>query len=330
MKELKILLIVLVMIGVTYWGIEPLAHSVMHPKVNAANFDFGTSDKEYFEKKVEELKLVKVKNKQELLEKAQENLAKYNELWQKVSVIDLNKGNAANGAEIFTMACGTCHSVASQNIPNPMGDDKSVSEALGVVPPDLSNAGYIYDDKFLAALIIDPVLALKVGHFFNDEKPFPMTPFFGLGGDFNQEVADIVAYIKSIAPTNLSNKTLFHDVCERCHDMRYEKLYTLGNKQSLYNYVGSNPPDLSMMIRSKGADYLHKFINDPQKMLHNTAMVRVGLNEKAQNQIVSYLQDVGDTKKSERQSVAVKIMIYFAVLSIFAILWKRKIWKHLH
>lgn len=324
MKEIKILLIVLVMIGVTYWGIEPLAHSVMHPKVSDVNFDFSASDKEYFQKQ-----LNSAKNSNELA-KMQDNFEKYKQLWQKVGEIDLSKGNATTGAETFAMACGSCHGVLALNMPNPLGDDKTISQALGVAAPDLSNAGYIYDDKFLAALIIDPVLALKVGHFFNDEKPFPMTPFFGLGGDFNQEVADIVAYIKSIAPKNLSNKALFRDACERCHDMKYAKLCTLGNKQSLYDYVGSNPPDLSMMIRSKGVDYLHKFINDPQKMLPNTAMVRVGLNQKAQNQVVSYLQEVGDSKKAQRQSVAVNIMIYFAILAVFATLWKRKIWSNLH
>ena len=30
MRELKILVIVAVVIGVIYWGVEPLAHSIMH------------------------------------------------------------------------------------------------------------------------------------------------------------------------------------------------------------------------------------------------------------------------------------------------------------
>ncbi|GAA9425379.1 hypothetical protein TH0950_00980 [Helicobacter pylori] len=33
MKEFKILIILIVVIGVIYYGVEPYAHSVMHPKV---------------------------------------------------------------------------------------------------------------------------------------------------------------------------------------------------------------------------------------------------------------------------------------------------------
>lgn len=339
MKELKILIIVLAMVFVTYWGVEPLAHSIMHPHTTATSFDFESSDKEFIDTKVnlananiekagdDAIKLALAKKE---FEKAMELKAKYEELWGKVATIDFSKGNATAGEQTFAMACASCHSVNSKGLPNPMGDNKTASQAMGVVPPDLSLAGYMYDDKFLAALILDPALALKVTHVFNDEKPFPMTQFFGLGGDLNQEVADIIAYIKSIAPSEVSDKELFKVACQRCHDVKYVDEYTLGDRLSLKNYMGSNPPDLSMMIRSKGDMYLHKFINDPQKMLAGTAMPRVGLNEKANDQIATYMQKIGDSKKDERQSVSINIMIYFAILSIFAILWKRKIWKDLH
>ncbi len=35
---------------------------------------------------------------------------------------------------------------------------------MGVIPPDLSAAGAIFDEKILAALIMHPALALKVDH----------------------------------------------------------------------------------------------------------------------------------------------------------------------
>lgn len=339
MKELKILIIVLVMIFVTYWGVEPLAHSVMHPKTSPVSYDFSLADKEFVDKKVnlanadvksagsDEVKL-NLANKE--LEKALNLKTKYDELWAKVKAIDFSKGDIATGEQTFAMACASCHSLNVKGLPNPMGDDKTASEAIGVVPPDLSLSGYLYDDEFLAALILEPTLALKISHAFNDEKPFAMTQFFGLGGDINQEVADIIVYLNSVAPKEASKEEVFHNACQRCHDMKYDDKYILGNRESLKNYIGSNPPDLSMTIRSKGEIYLHKFINDPQKLLLGTTMPRVGLNEKAQKQIVEYIQDVGDSKKDERESVSIKIMIYFAILSIFAILWKRKIWKDLH
>ena len=45
MREIKILAIIVVVIGVIYWGVEPLAHSIMHPKVADAQFDFVASGK---------------------------------------------------------------------------------------------------------------------------------------------------------------------------------------------------------------------------------------------------------------------------------------------
>ena len=185
-------------------------------------------------------------------------------------------------------------------------DAASASAAYGVNPPDLSSAGYLYTDKFLAALIKDPIMALKLDQKFGDEKPFPMPGFFGAGGDLNQEIADIVAYLKSLAPSEdkliaseavasgikqgteldeaqkkfLLSKAVFEDACLRCHDVKYDKLFASSDKASLAAYMGSTPPDLSMMIRSKGANYLHEFINDTQKKLPGTSMPRVGLNEK--------------------------------------------------
>lgn len=112
--------------------------------------------------------------------------------------------------------------------------------------------------------------------------------------------------------------------------MRYDALNALSAKADLMNYLGSNPPDLSMMIRSRGDEYLNNFINNTQKLLPGTAMPRVGLNEEAQKSIVAYIEKVGDSKKEERESLGLYIMGFFVILSIFAILWKRKIWANLH
>ena len=56
-------------------------------------------------------------------------------------------------------------------------------------------------------------------------------------------------------------------------------------------------------------------------------MPRVGLTQEAQKALIGYIEDVGDSKKVERDSLGIKIMIYFALLSILAYAWKRKIWK---
>ena len=341
MRELKIFIIVVILTGVAYWGIEPYAHTVMHPHVNDASYDFSVEDinqakfvlehKEIALKKAQELgDAKKIAGAKKDVEDAKNILDEYTKFWDDIKTIDFSKGDAKRGEEVFAAGgCVGCHGVEAINNPAPM-DAQSASEAYGINPPDISTAGAIYDEKFLAALIKNPVIALKLTHKFNDEKPYPMPSFGGAGGDINQELSDIVAYLKSIAPKEISNKKVFNDACQRCHDLKYEKDYVLSNRVNLANYIGSNPPDLSMMIRSKGDDYLHKFINDTQKMLPGTAMPRVGLNKSAEDQVVAYMTKAGDEKKAERESIGINIMIYFVIFSIFAWLFKRSIWAKLH
>lgn len=288
MREFKILAVVLFFTAIIYYGVEPFAHSQMHPHVAPADFafkDLGHTDK---------------------------------------------VGDPKKGAESFIAAgCTGCHSLKSQGMNAPM-DDEAASGAFGVVPPDLSTAGALYDRNFLIALIKEPTKALKVEHKFNETKLHPMVAFFGLGGDINQEVADIVAYLQSIAPQTLSNKEVFADACQRCHDMKYDNVYSRSNKDALKAYMGTLPPDLSITIRAKGEEYLTTFINNPQKQLAGTSMPRVGLTENAQKQVITYLEEVGDRKKAERESLGLKLVGYMAIFAFLAFLWKVKVWKEVH
>ncbi|GAA8438050.1 hypothetical protein Hpkin86_03500 [Helicobacter pylori] len=54
------------------------------------------------------------------------------------------------------------------------------------------------------------------------------------------------------------------------------------------------------------------------------------MNEQAQKQVISYLEKAGDRKKHERNTLGIKIMIFFAVLSFLAYAWKRKVWSEVH
>ncbi len=240
------------------------------------------------------------------------------------------KGDPKKGAETFMNAgCVGCHGVKSQGIAAPM-DAKSASASFGVVPPDLSNAGAVFDEKFLANLIKNPAHALMLEHKFNDKRPFPMTPFMGLGGDLDQEVADIVAYLKSIAPKKLDDKDVFIDACGRCHDVKYDGWKRPSDTAALKKYMGKNPPDLSIIIRAKSKEHLINFIGEPQRVLPGTSMPRVGVTKEKAEQIVSYFEKVGDRKKEKRESVTLKIILYFVIFSIFAYLWKASKWRDLH
>lgn len=240
-------------------------------------------------------------------------------------------GDAVKGKEFFEMSCMACHSLKADGY-EPMSDDITMSQSYGVATPDLSSAGHIYDPNFLADLIKNPAHAVKLEHKFNDDTiPFPMTPFYGMGEkELDEEVADIVAYLKSVAPKEMSNKEVFVDACIRCHDMKYTNLYKTSDAESLKNYMGMTPPDLSMMIRSRSASYLETFLNDPQKNLVGTSMPRVGLTKDAQTQVVKYMKEVGDSKKSERQVIGIALMIFFAAMAVVAYFWKKEVWKDLH
>jgi ubiquinol-cytochrome c reductase cytochrome c1 subunit len=357
MRELKILIILIVLTFVTYYGIEPFAHKEMNPHVSPANFDMEQEDTELANTRIEEAKKALAnaeeklkeledkgssKNEEEVekqqkvldtakkdLEIAESRLALYQDLWANVQAIKTLQGNATDGSETFSMACTSCHGLSSQGMESPF-DAALSSESYGVVIPDLSSAGAIYDKNFLAALIINPAHALKLDHKFGDENPFPMSSFDGFGEDLNQEVADIVAYLESIAPQNVSGKEVFEGACLRCHDMKYDNLYRTTEKTALEGYMGSNPPDLSIIIRARSAEYLGTFINDPQKNIQGTSMPRVGLNKESQDKLISYLEQIGDSKKSERTTLGFFMIGFFIILAGFAYLWKNAVWKELH
>lgn len=238
-------------------------------------------------------------------------------------------GDAARGAETFMSAgCIGCHGLESQGLPFMMSD-ADASATFGVVPPDLSTAGLIYDANFLKNLILDPAATLMVDGKFTDMNPHPMTKFYGLGGDINQEATDIVAYLQSIAPKSVSDAKVFDDACLRCHSIKYDNgKMMLTNSVDIISYLGTLPLDLSPMIRARGESYLNTFINNPQKHLEGTAMPRVGLTQEAQAQVMVYLESIGDSKKSERETTGLYIMLYFVILSIFAYLWKVKVWRN--
>ncbi|EKE4126651.1 cytochrome c1 [Campylobacter coli] len=374
MRELKIFLVVVVFTALVYWGVEPYAHSVMKPHVAPANFDYAAEDTAYAKGIIAEKEIAledakksndakRIESAQKDLDKAKENLAKVEELWADVAKIDFTKGNAAKGKEFFNNNCFACHGVKEDDIAANITDS-----SLGVIPPDLSSAGVIFDEKFLAALIMNPALALKVDHKFGDA--FIMTAYNSeVSGDseelVNANIADVIAYLKEVglkfeAKENATikqeaelkyskiedaneksalvekeiafakDKSTFIEACGRCHDIKYDNFFTPSNHNDLANYLGSVPPDLSMMIRSRGEQYLHDFINNTQKLLPGTAMPRVGLTEDAQVKVISYLEKVGDSKKEERESTGIYIMIFFVILSIFAIGWKRSVWSKLH
>eukprot|EP01029_Cantina_marsupialis_P014747 TRINITY_DN3235_c0_g1_i1.p2 TRINITY_DN3235_c0_g1~~TRINITY_DN3235_c0_g1_i1.p2 ORF type:complete len:343 (+),score=82.07 TRINITY_DN3235_c0_g1_i1:1913-2941(+) len=342
MRELKILVVVVALTLVTYWGVEPFAHSQMHPHVDAPNYDFAQADAQTSKEKVEakEAALAEAENAGEKkaihaakkeLEAAKAFDSKINAFWDSNKEAISLPGNAENGAVIVQSNCTACHSIESQGFPQLM-DDASSAAAYGVVPPDLGTAGKLYTKDYLIAFVKNPALASKVSHKFVDGRMHPMPGYDWMQP---QELADIAAYLQSIAPKEMTNKEVFTNACQRCHGIKYGDMQkgTMSAKTPVENikaYMGKIPPDLSQYIRSRGAEYLHEFVNDPQKHLEGTAMPRVGLTRASEEQVVAYMEEVGDSKKAQREELGPKFLIYLAIFAVFAWLWKASKWREVH
>ena len=311
-KEPIILAVVVFFTLVTYYLVEPFAHGVMHKHVESEGFTYA------------DLPAIS------------------------------KTGDATNGKELIMNAgCAGCHSIKAANMPAPM-DAVMAAQSYGVNPPDLSNAGAIFDAKFLADLIKNPAHALNVEHKFDAAKGqmHPMVAFYGMGGDIDQEIADMVAYLQSIAvkAEDVTPKIAFENACGRCHAVGYEKWTQIGTKpsfkhekdglsfdvkvleyqDSLKAYMGKLPPDLSMYIRSRGEHFISTLMENPQNHLAGTAMPRVGVTAHAAEKVIEYLEDAGDTKRHERAAVGKNVMIYIVIFAIFALLWKKQVWRDLH
>ena len=342
MRELKILAVVVILTLITYWGVEPFAHSQMHPHVSPANFKFEEADKVSAKEKVEKaqkaLEEAKKLNNEKTIKGATLTLdeaAKYdttvNEFWASNQDALKATGNVANGETLVTSNCTACHSIESKGFPQLM-DNASAGAAYGVTPPDLGSAGKLYNATYLAAFIKDPATASRVAHKFVDGRAHPMPSYDWMQP---QEIADMVAYLESIAPKEMTNKQVFNDACQRCHgikyaDMKKGSMAAFTSNGDIKAYMGKLPPDLSQYIRSRGANYLETFINDPQKQLEGTAMPRVGLTQESQAQVIKYLEEVGDSKKAQREELGPKFLIYLAIFAIFAFLWKASKWRDVH
>ena len=312
-NETFILAVVVFFTLVTYYLVEPYAHHVMHKHVDSEKFVYA-------------------------------------------DLPAMTKtGDVARGQELVmgAGACVGCHSIEVAGMPASM-EPQMAAASYGVNPPDLSNAGAIYDANFLAELIKNPAKALKVEHKFDESKGqmHPMVPFYGAGGDIDQEIADMVAYLQSIAVKGdeLTPAIAYENACGRCHAVKYEKWTQMGTKpafkhpkdglafeikvmeyqDSIKAYMGKLPPDLSMYIRSRNEHFISTLVENPQNHLAGTAMPRVGLNAEAAEKVIEHMKDAGDTKRHERESVGKMVMIYIVIFAIFALLWKKQVWKELH
>lgn len=324
MKEIKIFIILIIVVGALYIGVEPIAKYEIEPHFGKLSFNFEQNDKEYFSKNLLNLKNdLKTSPAKAMVEADIKNLEakqkEVNEFYNGLNKVNFKNGDAKRGKNLVELAgCASCHS-------QPEADSIA---SFGVVPPPLNTMGYLYNEKDLASIILNPVISLNLMNKYSAQNPFVMPNFEGLEGDKFVEVADIVAYLKSIAPKKMSDKEVFRDSCERCHSLKYADMKLIGDAKALKVHLGVLPPDLSMSILSKGKKFINHLIAEPQLTINNTAMPRVMINKKSQEQIIKLLENTGDSKKEQRRVLSAFIILYFIIFSILAYLFKKKVWKN--
>ena len=315
-KELQIALVIIFFSSLTYFLVEPFAHSQMHKYVEGNNFNYDGKDD-----------ILEVKNSDEL--KKEKTI-----FWNEVNQLSQQKANVEKGKEAFNV-CNSCHNGAGVAM-------------NGIIPPSLDHSGYLYNKKYLIALLKNPVLASNTNHKYDNHMSHPMASAYSMIGD-DQKLIDIVAYIleqKAKIPTPIK---AFEEACLRCHSMRYAKITILGKtpkfkleedklshkikvikaEKELYKYLGSTPPDLSTIIRSRTHHYLKTFIENPQSQIKSTSMPRVGLTELGYDKIEEYLIQIGDPHKEDREKLGVWVILFFFIFTILAYLWKQEKWRGL-
>lgn len=117
------------------------------------------------------------------------------------------------------------------------------------------------------------------------------------------------------------------------------------------NWFGISPPDLSLVTRSRGVDwlyaYLRSFYADPKrpwgvnnKIFPDVAMPHVLANVQQSMSpteydayvadLVNFLAYVGEPVQLQRKRLGVWVLLFLGVFFVFAFLLKREYWKDVH
>jgi ubiquinol-cytochrome c reductase cytochrome c1 subunit len=121
-------------------------------------------------------------------------------------------------------------------------------------------------------------------------------------------------------------------------------------------WFGISPPDLSLVARARGANwlytYLRSFYPDPKRPwgVNNTVFKDVAMPDVLYNlrreleakkdgkesydrailDLVNFLSYVGEPKQLERQRLGIWVLLFLGIFFIFAWLLKREYWKDVH
>jgi ubiquinol-cytochrome c reductase cytochrome c1 subunit len=172
-----------------------------------------------------------------------------------------------------------------------------------------------------------------------------------------KRVADDLGIPEDVMKENL----IFDD--SKIHDLMKNAM----PKKYAENWFGAAPPDLSLIARFRGADwlynYLRAFYKDPSRPygVNNTVFPDVGMPhvleplqgtqflseegeleliaegalspeeyDNAVRDLVNFLDYVGEPIKLKRQSMGVYVLLFILVFFILAYLLKKEYWRDIH
>lgn len=271
MREIKILVVVCIVVSVLYWGVEPLAHSVFHPKT--APVDFAFQDLERID-----------------LSKGDKERGETIVMNNCVACHNIKAANIDNGPLQFEGGKGGMISTPDLSTAGAIYDENFLS-ALIINPAHAIKLDHKFNDEnpfpmtqyFAendeAQEVADIVAYLKsIGNVALRNNVLYSPEYLAQKEAIQKaNISDSQkqSLIKELE-TRLTNKAVFQDACARCHNIRYDEPKTPEHlaqmekkRDEIKKYLGAEAPDLSMIIRARGEDYLQAFINNPQRVAYS-------------------------------------------------------------
>jgi len=123
------------------------------------------------------------------------------------------------------------------------------------------------------------------------------------------------------------------------------------DKAAAANWFGTAPPDLSVVSRSRGVDwlytYLRSFVPDESRPfgVNNTVFKDVGMPhvmqdvqnnmsteefDSAMRDLTAFLSYVGEPVQLERKRIGVYVLVFLAFFTVMSYLLKKEYWKDVH
>ncbi len=300
-RDLKALLVVVIFTLITYWGVEPYAHSVMHKHVEGNDF-------KYSDLKVK-AKGDAAKGKAAISACIGCHSIESQGIKAPMDPVAAAKSYGVNPPDLSKIGAITDEKFLTAFIMNPAH--------AGLVKKSAMPAGMAGSEQ--TAADIAAYLKSIAPKEINNKEAFEIA--CGRCHAVRYDKWTQIGQVPKFKPDIKTGKSV-EEIKFNAKVAEYQG--------HLAKYLGKLPPDLSMIIRARSKHYLETFVEDPQAHLKGTAMPRVGVTKEGYEKIEKYLESVGDSKKEEREKLGPWVIGYFVIFALLAFAWYRSQWKDLH